>query len=406
MGAKPMLKEIRLKNFKIFDSHGATVRPARVTIFIGPNGTGKSSVLQALGMLKQSRGQREFIPNLPRVKVGGFEDVVHDGAREVTFGLTFDVREPIRPISDSQEWEVDYTLVGDREGKLRSHTVKYVLSNQTIEVGTSGSAKRREIAYPTRPTVTVTENPRIALPIYVNVQGDDNELYEAWRTLRLATSQFLTKVYVVPLYRALTEPEYALSAATIDMTRPEEVANVLAYNPEIQELVSGWSEDIVDCGVDFRLLPDNRIATEIVLGTRKRINIANEGAGTQHLIWPLAQVAAAPSGSLIAVEEPEIHLHPRAQTRLARVLANAVAEGEKQVLLTTQSEHMLVGFLTRVAEGTLAPAELSVYYFERKGNAGQATHLPVNEKGQLSGGLRGFVEASLEQLEEYLGALG
>ena len=60
-----MITNITLRNFKCFRE--LEVNPKLITVFIGPNGTGKSSVLQALLLLKQSQGtdqinyQGEFI---------------------------------------------------------------------------------------------------------------------------------------------------------------------------------------------------------------------------------------------------------------------------------------------------------------------------------------------------------
>ena len=52
-----MLREISLKNFKLFSAEGVTIRPGLITVFVGANGTGSSSVLQALMLLKQSVGR-------------------------------------------------------------------------------------------------------------------------------------------------------------------------------------------------------------------------------------------------------------------------------------------------------------------------------------------------------------
>ncbi len=52
-----MLQRLTLKNFKLFDETGVTIEPGKVTVLVGVNGTGKSSVLQALLLLKQSSGQ-------------------------------------------------------------------------------------------------------------------------------------------------------------------------------------------------------------------------------------------------------------------------------------------------------------------------------------------------------------
>src|SRR5437588_12055848 len=89
-GGTAMLQELTLKNFKLFDEEGVTVNPGKITVLIGVNGTGKSSLLQALLLLKQSLNLD--IPNFsgPLVPLGSFTDVVHaqDVGQQVTLGIS------------------------------------------------------------------------------------------------------------------------------------------------------------------------------------------------------------------------------------------------------------------------------------------------------------------------------
>ena len=53
-----MITNITLENFKCFRQ--VSINPKRLTVLIGPNGTGKSSILQALLLLKQSVGEEDY----------------------------------------------------------------------------------------------------------------------------------------------------------------------------------------------------------------------------------------------------------------------------------------------------------------------------------------------------------
>lgn len=153
----------------------------------------------------------------------------------------------------------------------------------------------------------------------------------------------------------------------------------------------------------IKLIPDKRVSAEAYNGSRT--NLVNEGFGANQLMVLLAQMVVAPEGSLLGIEEPEIHLHPRAQAMLAEIFAELATREGKQILLTTHNEHILIGLLTQVAEGKLKPEDLAVYYFDKEGPAAKATKLAVDEKGGLKGGLRGFFEADIEQAERRLQAL-
>ncbi len=73
-------------------------------------------------------------------------------------------------------------------------------------------------------------------------------------------------------------------------------------------------------------------------------------------------------------------------------------------MLTTHSEHVLMGLLTAVADGRLSPADLAVYELRREGSASRAERLEVNEYGQIAGGLGGFLEVDVDQLGKLIEA--
>src|SRR5258708_6360612 len=105
-----MLKSVTLRNFK---RHRSTkIDAAPLTVFIGPNNSGKSSVFQALLLLRQSamsnRGGNltNTIPRQPtddqpflyppeqQIDLGGFEDVVHAGEQEIGFQISAEMDDP------------------------------------------------------------------------------------------------------------------------------------------------------------------------------------------------------------------------------------------------------------------------------------------------------------------------
>ena len=126
----------------------------------------------------------------------------------------------------------------------------------------------------------------------------------------------------------------------------------------------------------------------------------------QHLVHLLTQLATAPKQACIGLEEPESHLHPKAQADLARLLARESEARGVQLIITTHSEHLLTTWLTEVAKGKLSSDDLALYYFEPQGAGVQVTPMPVNGRGQVEGGLRGFFDADVAQLTDYLQAVG
>jgi predicted ATPase len=100
-------------------------------------------------------------------------------------------------------------------------------------------------------------------------------------------------------------------------------------------------------------------------GGTNEYRATNVGFGLSYTLPILVAALAAHPGALIVVENPEAHLHPRGQVRLAHLLATAAAHGV-QVLLETHSDHVLNGVRLIVHAGLLAPEETSIHYFERR----------------------------------------
>lgn len=119
----------------------------------------------------------------------------------------------------------------------------------------------------------------------------------------------------------------------------------------------------------------------------------------------MGQIALAPEGSSICIDDPEIHLHPKAQAELAELFVE-IAKGEnKQLLMTTHSEHILFRLLTTVAEKKLDPAQLAIYYFDKRDGWTNAKRLIVDDKGTIEQGLPGFFEADVGEFRKYMEAI-
>ena len=136
------------------------------------------------------------------------------------------------------------------------------------------------------------------------------------------------------------------------------------------------------------------------------MNLAAEGFGTNALISLLLQVSRASEGASVLIEEPEIHLHPKAQAELAEVLTEEAKANGKQMIMATHSEHILSRLLTLVAENKLAQDELAVYSFEKDDDGiCTASEIEVTDSGQVIGGLKGFFDTNLDEIDRYVKAL-
>jgi hypothetical protein len=133
------------------------------------------------------------------------------------------------------------------------------------------------------------------------------------------------------------------------------------------------------------------------------------GVGVSQCL-PVVLGAMAPGGRILAVEQPELHIHPAIQCNLADLLAHQVIKDDNRtILLETHSEHLILRMLRRIRENTegelpedapaLAPEHLSVLWVEQDEGVVSIKSIPVNSQGDFDEQWpKGFFE---ERFDEY-----
>lgn len=352
-----MITNITLENFKCFRK--VEVHPRLITVLIGPNGTGKSSVLQGLALLKQSvteGGRFNFQGSL--VNVGEFDQI--------------------------------YPKFNDVGGQL--------------VLGFSGKYQP--------PQLGITSMPAEGVVAY-EAQPDPGNLNVKKREPGGVPERILTHLKMVPASRGLVRPRYALGPHKVDdvslagglSQQENETATTLAYSRSLESMISSLLGRVTGVGLRADIVPSQEVEL-VALSAVGDVNFVVEGFGGNALILLLLQLASAAMGATVMIEEPEIHLHPRAQAELASVLAEEAQSGDKQIIMTTHSEHVLGRLLTLVAEGKLAKEELAIYSFEKDDQGVCTAHeIEVLEDGRVIGGLKSFFESELDELDRYMRAL-
>jgi predicted ATPase len=134
------------------------------------------------------------------------------------------------------------------------------------------------------------------------------------------------------------------------------------------------------------------------------VNIADVGLGVSQVLPVVVALLAAEPGQLVYIEQPEIHLHPKAQVALAHVLADAARRGVR-VVAETHSQLLLLGIQTLVAKGELDPALIKLHWFQRdeEGVTTIASH-DVDENGAFGEWPEDFADVSLSAESDFLDA--
>ncbi|MBI5442585.1 MAG: AAA family ATPase [Deltaproteobacteria bacterium] len=166
--------------------------------------------------------------------------------------------------------------------------------------------------------------------------------------------------------------------------------------------------------VDARPVDDTRVELRVGRlphskrgGAHDLVSIADVGFGVSQTLPVLVALRVAEPGQIVYLEQPEIHLHPRAQRKLAYVLADAAKRGVV-VIVETHSSLLLRGIQTLVAtRGGLPPSLVKLHWFERDAETGATvvTSADLDEQGAFGTWPEDFDEVSLAAEKEYLDAV-
>ena len=132
----------------------------------------------------------------------------------------------------------------------------------------------------------------------------------------------------------------------------------------------------------------------------RRYRATNVGFGLSYVLPVLAGLLV-PRGNLCLIENPEAHLHPRGQARIAELAVRAAVAGV-QVIVETHSDHFLDGVRVAVREGLIRPEETAVHYFEREGGKSVVTTPEIDADGRLSHWPKGFFDQHDDSLARLL----
>ena len=215
----------------------------------------------------------------------------------------------------------------------------------------------------------------------------------------------IQNLHILLSNRGFMKPTYQIQKALLPTTvakTDNQIASLLD-DADYETTVMTWTKEVFGVAVQAKIRPPN-----ISWITRLRHfapTIVNEGFGLNQVAYMFAVLAAAEEGSLIGIEEPEISLHPRAQSKLANVFVEVAKTMNKHILITSHSEHLLIALLTLIANGKLMADDLAIWSMERKGYTSKAKKLKITEKGQVEGGIEDFFEHELSTSIEYMKAL-
>lgn len=369
-----MLERLFLSNFKAFDDLELPL--GDLTLLSGLNGSGKSSLLQALGLLRQSYDAGslrtgEIGLNGPLVEIGTGRDALYQNFRERTIGIGLAVSGPSGPVL--LDWSADVPSEAD---VLICQQRPDQLASTPINLFSRGFQFLR--ADRITPSVTFPKSQHaVGQERFLGAHGE----YTAYFLLK-----FGQELTVAPVLRHAEQANATSLLAQVNAWM-QELSPGVRVEPEAVPMT-----DFVRLAYTYR-------GEKAAYGDPLRPT--NVGFGLTHVLPVVTACLAAEPRTLIVIENPEAQLHPRGQATLGRLLA-LTASNDVQVIVETHSDHILNGIRLVAKAGDLDPERTKLHFFSRE--PGQATTYEtpsLGGDGRLSFWPIGFFdqwERSLDQL--------
>ena len=387
-----MITELRAQNFKSWQDT-SKLQFAPLTGLFGANSSGKTSILQVLLMLKQTVerppdwneplyfGNEESLVNL-----GNFGTVIHKHKQDLSLDI-------------SVSWKS--STVADINKYIRF----YNLNVETLSSSQGDRDRSEEISFSTNIARGVVNNSYYATDLYrFDVQQPDLFRCYGFRTARNQIMEISSRfegdfenlfsriLYLGPLrehprHRYTWEGDHPKSIGQEgEKAIPALLSGRIRRLP-IDEQILSWLQRLeLIHSYDLHPVSDTSRDYEFLVKKYKggpEVRLTDIGFGVSQVLPVLILCYYAPEGSILILEQPEAHLHPKVQTELADVLIDVVKNRNVQIILESHSEHLILRLMRRIAEEQISADDTALYFCQINDGTSEIQRLNMDEYGNI-----------------------
>lgn len=374
-----MITRLKIKNFK---SHKNTdLEFGNLTLLTGLNSSGKSSVIQVFLLLRQSfiknRLDKGLDLNEPLCDIGKVENALYKYAGDdiISFGIE----------KNSKNYSFDFNT-------------RDKLEDSFIPKNDSSVDFEENFSFFTNNFQYLSANRLASVEFYpIDSYAVENE-----KQLSLKYGQGELVAHFLEHYGSHRDFNIDLELLLHPLEKSRKLIDqVIAWEREISPRLTISTKKIADkITFEFGYKSDSEKINPL-----KNINAKNVGFGISYSLSIVVALLSASPGSIIFIENPEAHLHPKGQSKMAELLCLAAKSGI-QVVVETHSDHIFNGIRKAIKAKKIKKEEVKVHFFEiDKANTTQATCINFSESGRMFNTVDGLFDQFDNDLDELIGLL-
>lgn len=444
-----MFTKLILEHFRAFEA--ASVDLNKINLFFGPNNAGKSSLISALNIVAQTVQSADIDADI--LLSGRFEDFgtyfdmvnKNDESKKITIGIEAELKVPKRllvrserggrllRISEKTQRGYIEIQIGYRkyrhEVQLLATEIK--IPDENLLIRTKRNRIGRHVVESTIGLEDVSVDQinqildvRNLLPVLypARVLSMRHTSYEKLRNARefiRSLREQINKVEFIGPFRATPQRFYLITGESPrSVGRHGDRALEIMMQDEkrrgkekknLMQLVSDWLKEAEIAKRIYTESMTDRYFEVIVENyyTREKENLSDVGFGCSQVLPILIAGFNVSEGGVFIVQEPEIHLHPRAQAELGSLFKILYEKGI-QLIIETHSEHLLLRLQSHIARGDIKAEDVNVYYIDPEGKKKkkkkEITKIEIGEDGYFTEEWpRGFFPERLKEAERLAG---
>lgn len=428
-----MLTQLNFENFKTWRS--ADIKFGKITGLFGVNSSGKSSIIQFLLLLKQTKEATDrsiaLDLNGPYATLGAYKDVIfkHDEKRNLVWTIDYSTGKELSITDPSKKRTSTLAKarnintssgVTARGQNITSTHLRYDAGVLSVSLTTKGMRERNFVLSSRgggfRFKRTRGRPWQLPGPIKSYAYPDQARTYfqnaSFLADLEAAYEEQIDAIFYLGPLREFPQRDYlwartrprdvgirgekaidAILAATI----AEERRNIRkkAHLMPFQEMIAYWLAEmglIWSFKVEEIAKGSNRWQAKVqVRENGSEALLTDVGFGVSQVLPVITLLQYVPSNSTVILEQPEIHLHPLAQANLADVIINAAVHRNVQIILESHSEHFLLRLQRRIAEGKIDSGDVRMYFCEYERSSSSAKELDLDLLGNITNWPKNFM---------------